>query len=101
MYTKNRIKKSSKYFLRRLLFKLVLKKTNVDTRVEIFVNKTKNNIFIIWTSFYFLLLAFVVYGIGFYLPSNLSKEFVGNLYLGDPHRIRTCNQLLKRQLLYH
>lgn len=89
MRIKNRIKKRSKYFLRRLYFKFVLKKTKVDTRLEIFINKTRNSIFVIWTSVYFLLLTFVVYGIGFYLPSNLSKEFIVNLYLGEAAVIGT------------
>jgi len=75
--------------LSRLLFKFVLKKANVDTRVEIFIDKTKSNIFVIWTCFYFLLLTLVVYSLGFYLPSNLSKEFVGNLYLGEAAIIGT------------
>lgn len=51
--------------------------------MEVYIHKIANNIFVIWTSFYFILLAFIVYSIGFYLPSNLSKEFIGNLYFGE------------------
>lgn len=86
---KSKLIKKSKNFLDRLGFKLVIKKTNIEARIEIFVYKLKKNIFPIWASFYFLLLFLISYGIGFYLPTNLTKEFVGNLYLGEAAVIGT------------
>lgn len=89
MDIKDKLIKESKSILHKLVFKYALKKANFDTRIEIFEDKVKKNIFLIWTYFYFLILVLAIYGIGFYLPSNLTKEFVGNLYLGEAAVIGT------------
>lgn len=84
-----RKKEDYKNLVRKSYFRLILVKVKIDTIFEIFVYKIKGRAFGIWTGVYFLTLFVIVYAVGFHIPSNLSKEFVSNLYLGEAAVIGT------------
>lgn len=89
MKTKNRIREQLISYIRKLIFKLILEKVKIDARIEILAKNIRKHVFTIWTFLYFLILFIAIYGIGFYLPPNLTKDFVGNLYLGEAAVIGT------------